>query len=438
MPGRMERLVAALVCTLVVAGCQSVSSESIAQWKSTQKGPGKLQDAIKDSSVPPKLRAEAARALIEIGMADEVDQALAVVPATDRSEILKTFVPLEVAEMNNPALPKARAARDALFSVRPFAPPEEQRQIDAALLPSIEKDLREGRVSGGRHSVDKLLAAIGPAAAPMLVALLEDPKVPFQGVVDSLERVADPAARERGGLALVKRAQALPEIPVALWRALGTLGGKPVTAFLVQKATSGSEKDAVAATQALQQRRDPTLLPMAVRVAGDPRANKAVRDEMFGLVEKIGGLEAQQGLLRIIAADPTDLVRYRAYEAALAVGGAGAIAPALEAVPPAATYKKDDVLDFLIKDITKLGPGAKPALARTLASPSALARMVAVLAYEAPLASDAKKSVGGPAEAPPLLKLSGDKGTVRGFPPGDTVGKEAARVAAVLQKRVGP
>jgi hypothetical protein len=437
MPGRMERLVLALVCALVAAGCERVTSESIVQWKTTQKGPGKLQDAVKDSAVPARLRAEAAAALVDINMADEVDQALAAVPAADRWEIIKTLIPIHIAGMSNPSLPRARASRDALFSVRAYAPPDEQKQIDAVLLPSLEKDLREGRVSGGRHSVDKLLAAIGPSAAPMLAAVLEDPRVPFQGVVEALERVADPEARERAGVALIKRALASPEIPVALWRALGSVGGKAVTNFLIQKATTGGEATAVAATQALQQRRDPTLLPMALRIAGDARSNKAVRDEMFGLVEKIGGLEAQRGLVRIIAVDANELVRYRAYEAALAVGRSDAIAPALEAFPAKASYKKEDVVDYLVKDIAKIGPESRAALQRTLASGSPLARMTAVLAYEAPLPSDPKKVVGRAEDAAALLKLSGDKGTVKGFPAGDTVGKQAGRVAAVLQKRAG-
>jgi HEAT repeat protein len=433
----MSRVLVALVCVLLAAGCEGVTEQSIAQWKTTQKGPGKLQDAVKDSSVPPRLRAAAAAALVDIGMAEEAEQALATVPAGDRWEIMKTLVPAYTAEMKNPSLAKARAARDALFSARAYAPPEEQKQIDAVLLPAIEKDLREGRVSGGRHSIDKVLAAIGPAASPMLVSLLEDPRVPFPGVVEQLERTADQTARERGGAALVKRAQASGEIAVPLWRAIGSVGGKSASAFLVQKVKDGSEREAVAAAQALQLRRDPSLLPLALQVAGDPRANKAVRDEMFGLAEKIGGPEAQRGLVKIIASDPAELVRYRAYEAALAVGKGEAIAPALEAFPPQATYKKEDVVDFLVRDITKLGPEAKGALARVLGSRSALARMTAVLAYEAPFPSDPKKSLGTAADAPAVLRLSGDKGTVKGFPSGQTVGREASRVAAVLQKRVG-
>jgi hypothetical protein len=433
----MRTVVVALACAVAVAGCEGVSAENIARWKTTQKGPAKLQEAVKDSSVSPALRAEAAAALVDIGMTDEVEQTLAVAPAADRAAVVKAAVPLFAARMNDPALAKARAARDALFGARAFAAAEDQRQIDAAILPSLEKDLRAGRVAGGRHSADKMLAAMGPSAAPMLIALLEDPRVPYQGVVEALEHVTDPAVQERAGAALVKRAAALPEIPVPLWRALGTAGGRTATAFLMQKATSSHERDAVAATQALQQRRDPSLLPMALGVAGDGRANKAVRDEMFGLVEKIGGPDAQRGLIRIIAADSNELVRYRAYEAALAVGKGAALVPALEAFPAQASYKREDVLDFLVKDVSKLGPEAKPAVTAALSSRSAVARMAAVLAHEAPLPSDARKSLGGPADAATLLKLSGDKGTVRGFPAGDTVGKEAARVAAVLQKRAG-
>src|SRR5687767_3220130 len=118
MPARMKRLVLVLVCAVAAAGCEGVSSQSIAKWKTTQKGPAKLQETVKDSSVSPALRAEAAAALVDIGMADEAEQALAVVPAGDRWEIIKTLVPTYTTEMKNPNVSKARAARDALFTAR--------------------------------------------------------------------------------------------------------------------------------------------------------------------------------------------------------------------------------------------------------------------------------------------------------------------------------
>ena len=64
------------------------------------------------------------------------------------------------------------------------------------------------------------------------------------------------------------------------------------------------------------------------------------------LVEKIGGVEAQRGLVHIIATDPVEMVRYRAYEAAPAAGGAQAVVPALEAFPASASYKRDDVVEL--------------------------------------------------------------------------------------------
>jgi len=437
----MTRFVLALACatSIVVGGCEGVSSESIQRWKTTQKGPGKLADALKDSSVAPPLRAEAAVALVDLGQADQVDQSLTTIPAGERAEIVKALIPIDSDRLKDADLTRARGARDALFSVRAYALPDEQKRIDEALLASVAKDVREGRLSGGRHSLEKIVEAIGPAAAPTLLALLEDPRVPFAGAAELLGKIADEPTRDRASLALVQRAlRATPEIPVALWRALGTVGGRAATNFLMQKAEKGPERDAVAAAQALQQRREPSLLPFALRVAGDGKANKAVRDEMFGLVERIGGGDAQQGLVHIIAADPAPMVRYRAYEAALAVGGAQALVPALEAFPASASYKKDDVVDFLVKDVTKLGPAARPAVHKALASPAVLARMTGVLALEAPLATDARQTLGSAADAAVVAKLAPDRGTLKGFPTGDTVGTEAARVAAVLQKRTGP
>src|SRR5213075_2095042 len=122
------------------------------------------------------------------------------------------------------------------------------------------------------------------------------------------------------------------------------------------------------------------------------------------------------------------LVRYRAYEAALAAGGAQAVGPALEAFPASASYKRNDVVDFLVKDVTKIGAAARPAVQQALGSSAVLARMTGVLALEAPLPNG--QTLGTAADAPTVARLASDRGTLKGFPSGDTVGKEAARVAA--------
>jgi len=427
------------VSTLVIwlgllAACESVSSEKIAQWKGTQKGPPKIEEALRSSAVAPGLRAEAAAALVDLGTPEKVDEAMAAMPTDQRWEILKSLVPIHVKAMESAPVPAARDARDALFSVRPYAQPEQQKQIDVAILTSVEKDLKDGRFTGGRHSLDKMLVAIGAPSGPMLVGLLQDPRAPYKGLAELLLKVGDESARDKAGAALVRRALAENPIPNDLWIAMGTLGGQNLSEFLTQKLLKSPPAEAALAAKALQQARYPSVLPLALKIAADPKADNLVRDEVFGVVEKIGGPAAQKGLVEIIANDKKDLVRYRAFEAALEAGKIEAVLPALQAFSDKLSFKKEDVMDFLVKDITKLGLSAKPAVLGALSSPSALARVAAIWALEAPLANP-RQSLGAAGDAAALMKLTDDKASPKGFPAGVTVGGEAKRVAAVLQKR---
>src|SRR5438270_13519232 len=107
----MRRLMVPLLLVLLAgAGCENVSVDSIQRWKTTEKGPAKLQDALRDSSVSPALRAQAAVALVELGKTDEVEQALAQLP--DHAAVVKELVPLYAEGLESPRVPSARAARD--------------------------------------------------------------------------------------------------------------------------------------------------------------------------------------------------------------------------------------------------------------------------------------------------------------------------------------
>lgn len=428
-------LAAVLSLALVTGACESPTAERIQTWKGTEKGPDKIEAALRSSTVPASLRAEAAAAIVDIGRPEKADEIIAGIPGGERSEILKRLIEIEIKGMTSP-LPKLRDARDTLFSIRQYAPPEEQKRIDQVLIASIEKDLVDGRFSsGGRHSFEKILSAIGPQSGPVLVRLLGDPKTPYRGLAELLARVGDPAARDQGGAALVKRVEPGRVIPNDLWMAMGTLGGAAVVEFLSSKMQKGSPDDAIAAAKALQQSRFPTVLPLALKIAADPKADKELRGEAFGVIEKVGGPDAQKGLLRIIAEDKNDIVRYRAHEAALEVGKAEAIVPALQAFSPKLEFKREDVVDFLVKDISKVGASGKPQVLAALASPSPLARMTAVLALEAPAGGALGGHLGGPQDAPVLLKLSDDKAVLKGFPAWTSVGSEAKRVAALLARK---
>jgi hypothetical protein len=416
---------------LLALGCSSrVSSENIALWKTTQKGPERLHDALADHSVPPKLRAEAAVALVDLGRSNEVDAILTGASADDRAEITKTLEPAYEMAMKDPAPEKALAYRDALYSLRQVAVPEDQKRIDAALLPALEAQLEAGKVRQGEHSIDKMLTAIGPDSASMLIQVLATPDRPYGQASELLAKVGDETARNRGAGALIGRAPQIKakdkDHPELLYKALGTLGGPVAIKFLEGEVTAGKQDGALLATRALGERRDPTVLPFALKIAGDPKADKAVRDEMFGVVEGIGGLEAEKGLLGIISSDKEEIVRYRAFESELAARKADGIVPGLEAFPSSASYKKVDVDDLLVKLIEKIGPPARPALVQALGSRAPLTRMTAVMALA---------QIGKAPDAAALQKLASDTAPVKGFPAGDTVGKEAAQAAEMVKKR---
>jgi hypothetical protein len=432
----MARFPTRLGCALGVAlattlgGCNRPSSENIQLWKTTQKGPERLHDTLADKGVAPRLRAEAAVAMVDIGKSEEVDQVLSTMSADDKAEIGKTLVPAYEVAMKDPAPERALAYRDALYSLRQVASPEDQKRIDAAMLPAIEAALRADKLRQGRHSVEKMLTAIGADANALLARLCAEADLPYVQTVQLLAKVGDEATRERCGVALVARAPKIRAAdkrhPDQIYKSLGELGGPSAAKFLQDRASGSDKDDALMATRALAVRRDPAVLAFALKVAGDSRADKALRDEMFGVIEAIGGLEAEKGLLGIISSDRDEIVRYRAFESVLAARKAEGIVPALEAFPASGTYKKVDVDDLMVKLIEKLGEPARPALVKALESRAPLARMTAAMALA---------QIGRAPDAAALEKVANDAAPVKGFPAGDTVGKAATRAAEAARKR---
>lgn len=417
---------------LISGGCSKPTSDSIQLWKTTEKGPEKLHDALADHGVAPKLRAEAAVAMVDIGRAEEVDKVIVGLPADDRAEIAKTLIPgyeaAIAAQGPAGASEKGLVYRDALFSLRQSVPAEDQTRIDAILLPALDNDLKAGKLRQGRHSLDKMLTAIGSESSVMLVRVLGS-DAPFHQAAELLAKVGDEAARDKGAAALIARVPKLKTTekrPDLVYKAIGTLGGPNAVKFLQDKIGGGDKEEALMATRALGERRDPAVLPFALKVAADPKADKTLRDEMFGVVESIGGLDAEKGLVGIISSDKDEIVRYRAFESILEARKAEGIQPGLEAFPASAVYKKVDVDDLLVKLIEKQGASARPALVKTLGSRAPLARMTAAMALE---------QVGRAPDAPALDKVAGDSAPVKGFPAGETVGKQAARAAEAVKKR---
>src|SRR4051812_35786390 len=82
---------AAAIAAVLLGACNKPTSDNIQLWKTTEKGPDRLKDALGDHGVAPKLRAEAAVALVDIGQADEVDTIIGKMPVEDRAELTKSL-----------------------------------------------------------------------------------------------------------------------------------------------------------------------------------------------------------------------------------------------------------------------------------------------------------------------------------------------------------
>ena len=434
-PSGRASLLALFSLAALSPGCD-VTPENIQRWKETEKGPGKLQDALKNDSLSPDLRSQALTALVEIGMLSDAEKDLKEVPESRRREVVHAAVKplLAMAEGGGKASPAdgprrlQREGKDALFAFRDAATPEDRARMDDALIAWITVDLT-GRMTAGAHASDQILAAVGARAGGKLAAVIADPATSEPNRTEAarqLGKIGDKPAREQAGAQLVERAKKAKKLEESLLQQLGFVGGDHAVAWLTAVAEDGKESPALRAKSlfALAQAADPATLPAALRLAGDGKQPGEVRDAAFELAEKLGP-PAVPGLSHLLD-DKKDLVRWRAVEAMMSAGKTQAVAVVLEGLPPGKSYGKEDLHDYVVRQISPLGVAALPALRDELKSKNWVARLVA---------AEAIAEIGKPEDADRLEALGGDDTHLKGWPGGATVGSEAKLLAAGLRAK---
>ncbi|HEX8950939.1 MAG TPA: hypothetical protein VF997_12260 [Polyangia bacterium] len=367
------------------SGCNP-TPDKIARWKETERGPGKLRDALAQSGLDPSLRGQALAALVEVGMAQDAVADLAKVDDKERRAIIHDAVP-RLAELargsgvaGSATTRAQREAKDALFLLRTDAAPEDRELADKALIEWTTADLN-GRMSAGGHSSEMILVAVGAKAAPRLAELMQPGSSQLVSAAAIYGKVAPPDDRARAADALVQRIQkAGPRgLDEQALQALGLIGGPRATAFLVDQAEHAREeatreKALLALAQGNLSQGDTALQAAALRIASDKKAPGKVRESAFQLLEKMP--TAVTGLVALMH-DPDETVRWRAVEAALAAGKDKAVVPVLEGLNPAGKYKQEDLDSYVVHDLVLVGPTALTPLQTELASKNAVARKVA-------------------------------------------------------------
>ena len=430
----MRTVTAAILAAALLgapAGCQP-TPERIATWKGTQKGPGKLRELAQDEAADPRLRALAIAALVEIGEGFSARDLAGTAPAAKGAIAREAVAPL--AALLGPSLdgpvpttPAQRAAKDALFVLRADAAPPDRARIDALLVKWIAADLA-ARASQGGESSEKILLAIGASAASALVPIAQ----PGPNLVEAarlLGELGDRDAAQRAAAPLVAGARAASgNVPEPVLVAIGLLGSAPATAFLLELAQHGPVDGRKRALYALAQGRlsagDEKALAGALAIAADARADGGVREAAFQVIEKVGPA-AVGGCVRLFR-DPNTTVRFRAVEAALKAGGAGAIARVLPALPEDRPITSEDLDSLVVHDLDLLGKEAMPALAEAARHPPALGQIAALRAL-------ARR--GGPKEAQVAAGLAAETTVCGVLRPPSNVGDEARRAQAAIERR---
>jgi hypothetical protein len=429
--------------TLVLAvalssACDKASHENIDKWRNTEKGPAKLESALRDSGLDMDLRAHAAEALVGLGMVDKVKPVVASMSAGDRARFFQKVTPrlwdaAKTSDADQAPVGKQLRAKDGLFILRSFAEGAERDAIDQNLLDWLTAGgYYEQRAPLGDVSGEQIIRAIGVKAGPKMVQLGQD-------LVKQQKE-----AREKGQILIIGK---------NTLRGIAFTGAPEAVGFLIELASTSHPQEnlQVEAMFALdhayvQTQDEPKVDPLGLaphaqrleKLALDESAPGEVVNIAYELLVRVPAPACLPPLVRL--ATQRDLVMMlRAIDFSMRCGGADAVVPVAEAMPIDGSYERGIIEKYIVDKIpvAARGPAAESARA-LLGSPSWAARFVGV---------EILAKLGDKADAAKLRALSGDKARLKGYW-GDqtevpkkeqkaepTLGQRAVEVAEILEKK---
>jgi len=444
MTNRIARACTVVLALALAAGCGKVSHDKIDDWLKTEKGPGKLRDALGNGDLGADLRAHAAQNLIRLGEEPAVFDALAAMSESTRKKIAAELAPRlwENARIDKPmAVPSTLqvSAKDALFRLRPLADEATRGQIDTYLTDWLTGGWYELRANTGAVSGARIIRTVGPGTGPRMIAALNtviagpaDGKGSFKIGSVLLFGVAVTGDPEAVGKLLDLLAAG------DLVKRDDTLPGRVVDALAAAYIANQDDIE-IAAPAGLA----PHAARLAALAADDTQPRKVV-STVLDLIGITGMPACLDPLVHLISA-PHANPRYRwiAAQRALDCGKVDALVPVVEAFPVKGEFSFDDLESTILERVKLYSPRKAVAeRARTLlSSDSWIARatgaeILARLGDAASAAEDVQR----------LQALAGDKTVLAGWwgdqedvpaakrkrPP--TLGAVAREAAAKLQE----
>jgi hypothetical protein len=405
---------ALLILSLVLGvGCEKVDHENIDKWTRTEKGPGKLEKALKDDGLDPDLSAHAAANMIRMGNDPAVRAAFDQMPEARRLAVLQKLAPRlwDLARIEKEdALPASQqiVAKDALINLRKHGDAALKQQIDNYLVDWYAVMSYEGRAKVGSTLGSTAIRMIGPAAGKKLVSVLNS-VIAAPGQEKTKIRIGDELLL---GLAASGEPEAVKYVidVAGMDRGDPTLSRRAMNALRTAYVDPGGRFD-LADPAGLKPNLD-----ALVKIAKDERMVGQPGNDAMELIRVVGPPGCLEPLVSLIALPhPEKNFRFAAAYNALGCGGPAAILPAVRALPDA-PYAKDDLNGAVAWEIAKQSPKDQvlAALRELLNDKSRVGRWVAI---------EGLAKLKSVEDASKIAALSGSKDKLVGFW-GDQSGKD--------------
>ena len=402
----------AWVCAL--GACEEPSHENIDRWMRTEKGPGKIEQALRDPALGTDLRAHAGQNLIRMENAAAVQAAFEDMAADQRQAVLDELVPrlwddarIE-GEMTRPSVLQI-GAKDALYDLRPFAGQASRETIDDYLVEWLTGGYYAGRSQTGRVRGAAIIQAVGPRAAPRMLAAV-------RALVAAPPDAAGARAALEAELLVGLAATGSPDAVALLLDLTGLADRDPELPRRALSALYGAYVDngqrfELASGQALVPHLD--RLAAMLREPGQMAVSNAVANDILALIAAAGAPACIEPLIGLLATPlRSDDHFWVIANAAVRCGKARALVPVAEALPRARGYEARRLRGALLTPMAALDDAAQVAAqARILLqSESWVARIIGVellgqLARRASAAADAER----------VRALAGDRAVLRGW-----------------------
>ncbi|MBL4634786.1 MAG: hypothetical protein JKY56_13010 [Kofleriaceae bacterium] len=163
-----------LAASMLVTACESVTHENLDKWANTQKGPGKLMDALKSNEESAEIRAHAAQVLIYLERFADVKEVLAEIDDDKRHKIVAELTERlwTIARVNKELdIPTRNQsnAKDAIFYTMEFADSATKEKMADYVIEWFVGGLYEARAKSGRVSGALAIREIGGQAGKRLL-----------------------------------------------------------------------------------------------------------------------------------------------------------------------------------------------------------------------------------------------------------------------------